>query len=265
MGAVGRESANVLGAENAVSERDAGRQKEKPGREASEEDAGSVHARLSILPVMGSAIVSLLPDGLRERLRAAKSSWTDARDWNAYSRTPTIPPPHVVKARTVLECAGRHGIDVLIETGTFEGEMARKCRGAFGQIHTIELDAGLAERAARRLGRWPWIHVHTGDSATLLPPLLERIREPILFWLDGHYSGEGTAHGAKETPLSEEIESIAERRRPGDVVLVDDARLLGTGTYPTLDAIRARLAVAHPAYRLSLSDDILRWEPAAAS
>lgn len=213
---------------------------------------------------MDSAIASLLPDRLREGLRAAKASWKDARDWSAYRRAPTLPPPHVVKTRAVAEYARRHEIGVLIETGTFEGEMARKCREAFREIHTIELDAGLAERAARRLGRWPWIHVHTGDSATVLPPLLERIEEPVLFWLDGHYSGEGTAHGAKETPLGEEIEAIAARRRPGDVVLVDDARLLGTGAYPTVEAIRARLADAHPGYRLALSDDILRWEPAGA-
>lgn len=193
-----------------------------------------------------------------------KSSWKDARDWSAYRRAPTIPPPHVVKTRAVLEHARRHGIEILVETGTFEGEMSRKCREAFGEIHTIELDVGLAERAARRLGRWPWIHVYTGDSAALLPALLARIESPILFWLDGHYSGVGTAHGAKETPLGEEIDAIAARGRIGDVVLVDDVRFLGTGAYPSAENLRLRLAKAHPGYRLSLSDDILRWEPAGA-
>lgn len=191
-----------------------------------------------------------------------KASWKDARDWRAYRRAPTIPPPHVVKARTVLDHARRHGIEVLLETGTFEGEMARKCRGAFAEIHTIELDPGLAERAARRLGRWPWIHVHTGDSATLLPRILARLEAPILFWLDGHYSGEGTAHGAKETPLGEEIDAIAARARAGDVVLVDDARFLGEGAYPAAEDLHARLAASHAGYRFSLSEDIVRWEPA---
>ena len=220
--------------------------------------------RSSILRAVNSTLAALLPEEVRERLRAAKATWNDARDWDAYRRAPTLPPPHVIKTRAVLDHAQRHRLEVLIETGTFEGEMARKCREAFGAIHTIELDAKLAERAARRLGRWDWIHVHTGDSATLLPALLERIESPILFWLDGHYSGEGTAHGAKETPLHEEIEAIAARGRAGDVVLVDDARLLGTGAYPTAEEIRSRLSRAHAGYRLSLSDDILRWEPARA-
>ena len=211
---------------------------------------------------MNSAIAALLPEDVRERLRAAKAAWQDARDWNVYRRAPTTPPPHVVKVRAVLEHARRHGLDVLIETGTFEGEMARKCRESFREIHTIELDPALAEAAARRLGPWEWIHVHTGDSAAILPSLIARIESPALFWLDGHYSGEGTAHGAKETPLDEEIAAIAARARAGDVVLVDDARLLGQGAYPTAEALQARLAPAHPGYRLTLADDILRWEPA---
>ncbi|HSQ59292.1 MAG TPA: hypothetical protein VLT84_02470 [Acidobacteriota bacterium] len=212
-------------------------------------------------PSASASLAALLPEGIRERLRAARAAWRDARDWEAYRRAPVVPPPHAVKVRAVIDCARRHGIEVLVETGTFEGEMARKCRDAFREIHTIELDPGLAERAARRLGPWPWIHVHAGDSADLLPRLLERLPEPVLFWLDGHYSGAGTAHGAEETPLPREIETIAARRLGGDAVLVDDARLLGTGAYPTAGAIRARLEAAHSNYVLTLEADMLRWEP----
>lgn len=212
-------------------------------------------------PPATASLAALLPEGIRDRLREARAAWRDARDWEAYRRAPVIPPPHAVKVRAVLDRARRHGIEVLVETGTFEGEMARKCRDAFREIHTIELDPGLAERAARRLGRWPWIRVHTGDSAELLPALLERLREPVLFWLDGHYSGAGTAHGAEETPLPREIETIASRGVPGDVVLVDDARLLGTGAYPTAGAIRARMERAHPGYMMTMEADMLRWEP----
>ena len=106
--------------------------------------------------------------------------------------------------------------------------------------------------------------MHTGDSAEVLPRIVAAIREPILFWLDGHYSGEGTAHGAAETPLPEELRAIARRGHPGDVVLVDDARLLGTGAYPDAESIRSLLAAAHPNHVLSLADDMLRWEPRGA-
>jgi hypothetical protein len=212
-----------------------------------------------------SSIATLLPESLRERLRSARAAWRDARDWDAYRRAPVVPPPHTVKVRAVLEAARRHGTRVLVETGTFEGEMARKCAAAFHEIHTIELDPGLAERAARRLGRWPWIHVHVGDSARLLPGLLDRLPEPVLFWLDGHYSGAGTAHGVAETPLPSELETIAGRRRQGDVILIDDARLLGTGAYPTPAGVRERLSGAHRGYVFGIQDDILRWEPSSAA
>jgi len=202
-----------------------------------------------------------LPEGIRERLRGARAAWRDARDWRAYRRSPTLPPPHTVKVRAVLSTARRHGIRVLIETGTFEGEMARKCRRAFDAIHTIELDPGLAARAARRLARWPSVHVHQGDSAEVMPRIIGQVTGPVLYWLDGHYSGEGTAHGASETPLPQELAAIARRAHPGDVVLIDDVRLLGSGAYPDVEAVRAILAPAHPGHALTMADDMLRWEP----
>jgi predicted O-methyltransferase YrrM len=214
-----------------------------------------------MLRAPAATIADLLPEGIKESLRGARAAWRDARDWRAYRRAPTLPPPHAVKVRAVLSAARRHGLPVLLETGTFEGEMARKCRRAFEAIHTIELDPGLAARAARRLGRWPSIHVHQGDSAEVMPRILARVAEPVLFWLDGHYSGEGTAHGACETPLPEELAAIARRAHPGDVVLIDDLRLLGSGAYPDVEAVRSILAAAHPGHVLTMADDMLRWEP----
>lgn len=90
-----------------------------------------------------------LPDWLAEPLRGALADLRAAREWRAYRRQPVVPPPHVVKVRTVLGYARRHQLRVLIETGTFEGEMVRKCRRAFREIYTVELEAGYAERGEK--------------------------------------------------------------------------------------------------------------------
>ena len=40
-----------------------------------------------------------------------------------------------------------------------------------------------------------------GDSTDVLPEVVEKMDEPTLFWLDGHYSGGITASGEQETPI----------------------------------------------------------------
>jgi len=170
------------------------------------------------------------------------------------------PTPHAVKVEAVLGAAQRHGLRVLIETGTFEGEMARKCRHAFGSIVTIELDEALARAATRRLAPYKNVRVVQGDSGARLPEILARIHEPALFWLDGHYSGTGTARGDRETPLEEELHAIARHGEPGHVVLIDDARLLGTGDYPTKDRVLAILRGAQSGLSARIEDDIMVCE-----
>ena len=206
-------------------------------------------------------LLDLLPEPVAEGLRAWRAALRDRREWESYRRRPQVPPPHVVKVRALLDHARRFGTRVLVETGTFEGEMPRKCRTAFDRIFTVELDPGYARRAAHRLRRHRHIEVLEGDSATRLAELLGRVREPALFWLDGHYSGGGTARGAKDTPLLEEVETIARHGVPGHVVLIDDARCLGTGDYPTLATLDRLLRAVPGIERVEVAEDIVRATP----
>jgi len=202
-----------------------------------------------------------LPAALRERVRGFVVARRDERAWRAYRARPTVPPPHVVKVRAVLEYARRFRISVLVETGTIEGEMARKCAGSFRRIETIELDRGLAAAAARKLARHRHIRVIPGDSAESLATVLATLDRPALFWLDAHYSGDGTAMGETETPLLGEIDAIAASPARGHVVLIDDARLLGTGDYPTAEALRAALRRLDPSGSFEIREDIVRFTP----
>jgi hypothetical protein len=195
---------------------------------------------------------------VRDRLRAWRADWRDARAVAAYRRRPAPPPPHGVKVRAVLAAAQRHGLRTLIETGTFEGEMVRRCRPHFARVVTLELDPGHASRAARRFAGDADVEVWQGDSGTLLPEVLRTVHEPALFWLDGHFSGAGTARGALDTPLAAELGTIAARGERRDVVLIDDARLLGSGDYPTLEGVAAMLGV--PVTRLTVDDDVVTAE-----
>lgn len=81
--------------------------------------------------------------------------------------------------------------------------MTWSLRKEFDRIYSIELDPVLAARAARLFKGRQGIEMMVGDSATVLPLVLERLDDPVLFWLDAHYAGVITAGRDHEPPSSE--------------------------------------------------------------
>lgn len=172
-----------------------------------------------------------------------------------------MPPPHAVKVRVVQEMAERHGAAVLVETGTFRGDMVEACRSDFEEIHSIELSEELHRFCRERLAPYGHVSLLLGDSADRLPEVLDRLDRPALFWLDGHYSGAETALGAEVTPVLTEIGHILSHPLAAHhVILVDDARLFGSGGYPAMSEVRA--ALGRRGHRVSVELDVVRAEPA---
>ncbi|GEJ55649.1 hypothetical protein [Anaeromyxobacter diazotrophicus] len=194
-------------------------------------------------PVPGFGLVQPVLDALQ------------LRRWNLHLE-PT--PPRAVKADLVLRFASPRR-QAFVETGTFYGDLLQLVRDRFEVLHSIELSPGLARRAARRFASEPRIHVHQGDSGELLGPLLRELARPAVLWLDGHYSGPLTARGATDTPLLREIDSALRYGTPEDVLLADDARLLGTDpAYPTLDDVRALVRARRGDWDVTVECDVLK-------
>jgi len=139
--------------------------------------------------------------------------------------------------------------------------MVRKCRRHFERIYTIELSERLAAEAAKRLAMYRHVRVLWGNSGELLPQVLAQLNEPAVFWLDAHYSGGITAKGPTECPLEGELRGIALGGRADHVILIDDARLMGQGDFPSLEEIIALARSINPDYRIEVRDDIVRCEP----
>ena len=170
-----------------------------------------------------------------------------------------VPAPHVVKQRTVIGYQKRYRLRIFIETGTFTGEMVQAMSGHVDRIATIEVDPSLHARAVIRFARQPRIQLLLGDSATLLPVVLESLDGPALFWLDGHYMGGESGRGTEDTPVIAEMTALLDHGVRGHVVLIDDARLFdGTGGYPHLDAFTAWVAERRPGTRVTVDGDIIR-------
>ncbi len=115
---------------------------------------------------------------------------------------------------------------VFIETGTFRGETVEALRDDFPRLVTIELFEPLHAAACEKFRGDSRIEPLLGDSATLLPAIIHDIAPSVVYWLDGHYSGPGTACG-NICPVLAELDAIFTRNNPDDIILIDDARLFG--------------------------------------
>lgn len=195
-------------------------------------------------------------EGLRRRAQSRKDRESLQR-WAASGRP--APPPHLYKRQVVGELARRHGTRVLVETGTYEGEMVEAMRTQFDRVFSIELSPAHYKRAAERFAAAGNVEIVFGDSALMLADVLMEIEEPALFWLDGHYSAGSTARGDKETPILSELDAICRHPVQGHVILVDDARCFdGTADYPALAALETYVRERRPAASFEVRDDIVR-------
>jgi hypothetical protein len=163
--------------------------------------------------------------------------------------------PHLVKQRTIAEFASRFNLRVLVETGTNYAHMLYVNQNRFREIYSIELDDRRAASARRKFASHPNIHILRGDSAKVLPQLLPALKEPCLFWLDGHDFD-------ISTPVKQELDAIYKYPAQGHVLLIDDARWFdGRTEYPTMEALREKTAGEYPGRVAEVKDDIIRIYP----
>jgi len=169
------------------------------------------------------------------------------------------PPPARVKQALVRSCGRTYHLRVLIETGTYMGDMVYAARRDFDAIYSIELSQELHAYARERLARFPHVHLLRGDSGKLLGEVLSQVQVPCLFWLDSHYSGGSTAKAGVETPILRELEAIASHSVRGNVILIDDARDFdGRDDYPDLDTLGALSARLFPGSTMDVDTDVIR-------
>ncbi len=171
-------------------------------------------------------------------------------------------------------------LDSFVETGTYLGDTTVKAAHLFQQIHTIELSRILHAKAYRRLKEWKHINVHYGDSKDILYRLISPLKDKrALFYLDGHYSGQGTALGSLASPLLQELKAIAQMHTTYAIILIDDIRLcqetcfpeklhslhLGLETYPHLKEIVRTILEINPSYRICFLGDALLAFPESSN
>jgi hypothetical protein len=179
------------------------------------------------------------------------------RLWESQGRP--APPPHVIKENTIKEYARVFSSRILIETGTYRGDMVYAMRRYFERVISFELDPLLHVEAQKRFALDPNVSIVLGDSGQILGEQLANVSQPCLFWLDGHYSGGITAKAALNTPIKNELDQILHHNVSGHVILIDDARCFnGEDDYPTLQELKQFIQRIKPDWEFTVRDDIIR-------
>jgi hypothetical protein len=173
-----------------------------------------------------------------------------------------IPPPHIVKQLTLEYYAKKHKLKILVETGTYYGDMVEAMKNYFDYIYTIELSIGLHKQAKKRFKKDRHVEVILGDSGKELKNLMGKIEQSALFWLDGHYSAGVTERGENDTPIYEELQHILSKQNIDHVIIIDDARFFGTDpAYPTIEELTEFIKIKRKDVQILIQDDSIRITP----
>jgi len=166
----------------------------------------------------------------------------------------------IVKQKVIQAYQKKYGYSIFVETGTYRGDMVEAQKGYFKNIISIELGSLLFEKAKKRFKNDNNVEIVHGDSGKILMKILKEINDPIIFWLDGHYSGGTTAMGDKVCPIFEELNAILSTKKLNHVILIDDARLFtGEKEYPAIDQLTEYIKSKNNQYQVSIENDIIRY------
>jgi hypothetical protein len=158
------------------------------------------------------------------------------------------------------------GLEVFVETGTFEGDTLEAMGSIFPERHSIELSPTLCARARERFEGKVGVHLYQGESPECLAEVRKALGErPALYWLDAHWcAGQDTAGEKSQCPLLQELRQLNPLRE-NDVVLIDDARLFlcppphphEVSDWPALQEVLEAFLQIRRGHRLMVVDDVM--------
>jgi hypothetical protein len=171
---------------------------------------------------------------IRKIIKVANQFWYDL------SKQTYNEPPNEKSLNVILKYANDNPqCTTFIETGSWFGAIPFALQTYFKILYTIEIDGWLYEKTRKRLRNVNNVFCFHGDSADVIPALLPTVHEPILYWLDAHYSRGVSGIGNEDTPILKELDAIFSHEFILDsVVIIDDADCYGSlDEYPVVNTI----------------------------
>lgn len=162
-----------------------------------------------------------------------------------------------VSASTTKEVFAKYSNKYFIETGSCIGDgIQMALEGPFEQIYSIELSDHFYRHCCQRFAAHSNVGLFLGNSVNVLPEILDLLDAPATFWLDGHYSWNGTARGDTNSPILEELDIIGKHHIKNHTILIDDVRQFGTIEFDFIeleDVIKKILSI-NENYQISFED-----------
>jgi hypothetical protein len=168
-----------------------------------------------------------------------------------------VSPPHSIKVRVLRSYLPRLRKPLFVETGTFLGDTVAAVKRFCGKVISIEIQPDLYSFAKRRFAQDVNVELICGDCVKELPLVLDRIREPAVFWLDGHHSGGITGRGLQPDPIVTSLQQIRRHSIDTHTLLIDDARCFASQNQPSFAEVVHELNAINPHYRISVHHDII--------
>lgn len=160
---------------------------------------------------------------------------------------------------------------VFIETGMHRGDAIQAALDAgYEEIFSCDVSPFALGWCSHRF-KGKGVNLHLQDSRVFLDREMRGIAGvPCTFWLDAHYCGgngevEGwgvpdSAGAEDDHPLLQELAIIASYGCREHTILIDDARMLGTGGWPSEEQVVAALREINRDYQISRMDSALEGD-----
>jgi hypothetical protein len=174
-----------------------------------------------------------------------------------------LPVPHIIKQQTIRYYQQKTGYHVLVETGTYKGDMVLAQLDSFDMIYSIELNPTLHERASNRFGKNSRVRLIQGNSGEKLKGILQQLESPAICWIDDHYTGSADITEGQPQVLEWQLQALKDQGSKQPVILLDDAHGFNIQRgYPSVEELRDWCHNNFPGYHFSVDEDIVRIVPA---
>lgn len=205
----------------------------------------------------------LMNDKMKNRQNKWSTQWVkqSIADWEAADRP--VPPPQTVKVLMLANALKEGGFTRFIETGTLKGLTSGLMAWMPGvSVDTVEISSKYFELSEEKLGGFPNVNRHLGDSGVILPKIMDELDEPAVFWIDAHFSGGDTGKGGLMAPVRAELDTLLCHRVTDHVILIDDMRNFnGFGGYPKAAEVVDWISQKRPDFRCEIFYNILACIP----